>query len=198
MAGEGRLPALRRFDRAAAAERVAAIWGINLTRSEGSRPARQSIAIISSRCLGQSPATDVAPGRWDFQEIAGIRDGFAGKSEGTTLRGQAQLPDLPKNAPKVRVGCETHGSIRAQEGEPIINKLGHFAPTDVCSAFRKSGMPSTRYPVAPCPVTTSKAKRGREPYRPTEFVPRATIVGCILRVIPFAPCLAQGRREVRR
>lgn len=42
------------------------------------------------------------------------------------LRGQAQLPDLPKNAPKVGVGCETHGSIRAQEGEPIIMGVSAF------------------------------------------------------------------------
>ena len=58
---------------------------------------------------------------------------------------------------------------------PCLRKgkqVGHFGPTDVCSAFRKSGLPSARYPVAHCPVATSKAKRGCEPHRPTEFVPR--------------------------
>ena len=96
------------------------------------------------------PETGVATGRCDFQEIAGIRDGFAGKSEGTTLRGQAQLPDLPKNAPKVRVGCETHGSIRAQEGEPRFNTLGALAPTDSIAErrARRFVSPRDRNPLA--------------------------------------------------
>ena len=39
------------------------------------------------------------------------------------LHAQLHLPDFPKNAPEIGVGRETHGSIRAQEGEPIYMRV---------------------------------------------------------------------------
>ena len=51
------------------------------------------------------------------------------------------------------------------------------------------------HPVCSVPCKNVEGEAGHEQDKPTDFVPRWAIAGCILPVIPFAPCLAQGRRR---
>lgn len=78
----------------------------------------------------------------------------------------------------------------------------HFAAFDCnCSAFRNRGFNLPAIPFAPCPATTSRAKRGREPaLGPLAIMTRSdyhmTMTG--IRIADLKSRLSEHLRKVRR